>query len=776
MKVLRDRPGSVGLKKYAVISSMIAAIVSTVCLSWQIQPATAAVLVDTGIPFTAGFGGLGGADQVVVDDFTVVSATTVTRIELLMFTIALGGPDPTIRVQVTDAIGPGTTAANLLGEYTASVGNPLDVSLVHYVSIPTNLQLGPGTYYLVVSNDVVAGNSYANWVSNAPNGTPGRGMSAEPRPPHSSVDTAFPPASKFLSLFAPVDLSFRIVTADATTPASVDTSSKMYFSNIGASTVLRSNLDGTGIETLAAGQNNVLATAVDADAGKLYWTELQTGIPAVCCGGATAPGHWAAIKRANLDGSNAEVILSKGHGVKHPDDLKLDIAAGKLYWTDGGDRSNGGRIYRANLDGSNVELLLDVISLRAPDFSQATGFEFGQVSGLALDPGAGQIYWADYFGGDIHRALLDGSNIEQLVTGLTTPRGIALDPASAMMYWATGDFGNQIMRATMDGIGAEVIVDKKLGTRLKQPFSVALDTASNHVYWADMDSGKIQRSSLDGSGVVTLVELGAFRRGKFRPDSIAGLSLNLVGAVAGPATPSADLELQLSSPLSSILVGDSLTYTITATNWGPDTATGITLTDALPASALLVSAPANCSASLNILSCSLGSLAAGASASVQVTASFDAAGVVSNAASVAGIEADPVAGNNQAVLDTVVDVATPVVTGTSDLVAVITRFRSKAKNGVVDTEVQVDITNQGTATVSSAFTATAFFSTDAFLDAGDLLLQSWDIAGLGVNSTSSLKTRNSIASAVGFIIVIVDPGEVVAESDEANNVDTVIVQ
>ncbi|MFQ5352889.1 MAG: hypothetical protein ACE5D3_07430, partial [Candidatus Binatia bacterium] len=320
MKVLRDRSGSPGLQqKFGVVASMITAVAATVCLSWQAVPAAAAVLVDTGIPFTAGFGGRGGADNVAVDDFSVATATTVTRIELLMFTTAPNGPDPTIRVQVTNAIGPGTTAANLMGEYTASVGNPLDVSLVHYVSVPTNLQLGPGTYYLVVSSDVVAGNASANWVTEAPNGTPGQGMIAEPRPPHSSVDKAFPPASKFLDLFAPMDFAFRVVTADVATAGTVDTSSKMYFSNLGKSTVLRSNLDGTAIETLVVEQDNVLATAVDADAGKLYWTELQTGIPAVCCGTATAPGHWAAIKRANLDGSNAEVLLTKGHGVKHPD-------------------------------------------------------------------------------------------------------------------------------------------------------------------------------------------------------------------------------------------------------------------------------------------------------------------------------------------------------------------------------------------------------------------------------------------------------------------------
>jgi len=661
-------------------SSMLAVLIA-VGLSLPASSASAVVLVDTGMPFTKGFGGQPIlADEFAVDDFQIPAATTITRIELLMFTIGLAGPDPTIRVQITDAIGPGATPANLVAEFTATVSNPANLELTHYVQIPMQLALEAGTYYIVVSSDNSGGRN-ADWVVGAPNGTPGQGMQARQVPPFSFVDSTFPPASQFFDILPAVDYSFRIITEDTALAPVLDDTSKMYFSNLGNDTILRANLDGTGRETLVTGQHIVFSTAVDAAAGKLYWTELQLGVPGACCSGTPSPGHWASIKRSDLDGSDMEVVLTKGHGVKHPTDIKLDPTDGKLYWADGGDRFNGGRIYRANLDGSNVELLVDVISLRAPDFSQATGFEFGQVWGLALDSVAGQFYWTDYFGGDIHRALLDGTGIEQLFTGLSTARGIALDTVEGMMYWATGDFGNEIMRGDLNGVQAEVIVDKGLGTRLKQPFNVALDTAAGHVYWTDMDTGRIQRADLAGLDVVTLVELGGVVKGKFKADSIAGLTLNLADVPAGGGVPTpADLAVEINGTSNSITVGDPVTYTLTVTNWGPGRATGVVLTDNLSGPAVIVSTSANCNTVANAVTCAIGSLAPGASASADVTVTSDVAGILSNAVAVAGIQPDPASANDTAALDTVVDPAA-IGPGGADLIAEITRLRSKVRKG-----------------------------------------------------------------------------------------------
>ena len=46
--------------------------------------------------------------------------------------------------------------------------------------------------------------------------------------------------------------------------------------------------------------------------------------------------------------------------------------------------------------------------------------------GIALDTAAGKMYWADPFADKIQRANLDGSQIEDLITGLPAPNAIAL--------------------------------------------------------------------------------------------------------------------------------------------------------------------------------------------------------------------------------------------------------------------------------------------------------------------------------------------------------------
>ena len=86
------------------------------------------------------------------------------------------------------------------------------------------------------------------------------------------------------------------------------------------------------------------------------------------------------------------------------------MTAGKIYWTDGKYPYRDRIIRRANLDGSNSEDLL-------------TGLD--SLGDLAVDDTAGKIYWTDKSG--IRRADLDGTNAEILLRELRYVRGIALD-------------------------------------------------------------------------------------------------------------------------------------------------------------------------------------------------------------------------------------------------------------------------------------------------------------------------------------------------------------
>ncbi len=152
----------------------------------------------------------------------------------------------------------------------------------------------------------------------------------------------------------------------------------------------------------------------------------------------------------------------------------------KIYWTD----TEPGKIQLANLDGSGVQDL--VTGLRAP-------------RGLALDEIGGKIYWADSRDGKIQRANLDGSGVQDLVTGLDTPGWIALDPGGGKIYW-TDWRRDKIQRANLDGSGVQDLI-----TGLNRPRDVDLDPGGGKIYWAESWGRQIQRANLDGSGVEGLI-------------------------------------------------------------------------------------------------------------------------------------------------------------------------------------------------------------------------------------------------------------------------------
>ena len=174
-------------------------------------------------------------------------------------------------------------------------------------------------------------------------------------------------------------------------------------------------------------------------------------------------------------------------------------SAAKLYWSDWGTD----KIQRADLDGSNVEDLVSGAGLNGPD-------------GLSLDPAGGKIYWADAGTNKIQRANLDGSGVEDLVTGLGIPYGLGLDVAGGKIYWTNRQTG-KIQRANLDGSGAEDLVT----SGLTFPGALALDVAGGKMYWTNPGATKIQRADLSGSNIEDLVTSGL--------RSPTGLALDVAG-------------------------------------------------------------------------------------------------------------------------------------------------------------------------------------------------------------------------------------------------------
>lgn len=130
-----------------------------------------------------------------------------------------------------------------------------------------------------------------------------------------------------------------------------------------------------------------------------------------------------------------------------------------------------------------------------------------------------------------------------------------------------------------------------------------------------------------------------------------------------PASAGTDLGVSMVPTPNPVAVSSTLTYTITVVNNGPDPATGVTLTDTIPASTTLVSAtPSQGSCAGNpTVSCDIGAMASGATVTVNIAVTTGgAAGQISNTASVTGNEVDPNNSNDNAT--TLVD-----VTQTTDL-------------------------------------------------------------------------------------------------------------
>lgn len=248
----------------------------------------------------------------------------------------------------------------------------------------------------------------------------------------------------------------------------------MYWTDFGSGDIRRANLDGTGQETLITGQRSPAVLKLDLAAGQMYWTN-----------------YGGDIRRANVDGTGETILVSQ---LSAPSGLALDVPSGKMYWTDFGSTAASHVIGQANLDGSSQVTLLQ--NLSAPH-------------GMALDAAAGKMYWTDRDSGDVRRANLDGSGQETLVRGLGSPHGIALDVPGGKVYWTDWSPGD-IRRANLDGSGQEILVRS-----LSAPADITLDLAGGQMYWADFGLGTIVRADLDGSTQVTLV------RGLSNPVGIA---------------------------------------------------------------------------------------------------------------------------------------------------------------------------------------------------------------------------------------------------------------
>jgi len=177
-------------------------------------------------------------------------------------------------------------------------------------------------------------------------------------------------------------------------------SRKLYWSDREGMRVMRSNLDGSHIETLvdssqgdprpgADARKWCVGITVDADRGHLYWTQKgpdNGGQGCIFRAGLEIPAGQNAVNRKD--------IAALFEGLPEPIDLELDLQNRHLYWTDRGNPPRGNTVSRTPLEGKlTQEIVLH-------DLMEGIG--------IALDVAGDRMFVTD-LAGSVYCARLDGS-------------------------------------------------------------------------------------------------------------------------------------------------------------------------------------------------------------------------------------------------------------------------------------------------------------------------------------------------------------------------------
>jgi hypothetical protein len=234
--------------------------------------------------------------------------------------------------------------------------------------------------------------------------------------------------------------------------------------------------------------------SVDHRNGRIYWTNMGR-----------APERDGFLMRCERDGSDVTTIVPPG-GTFTPKQMKIDVASGKLYWSD----REGMAIQRCNLDGSNLET---IVSTGDPE--KHKGDQTRWCVGMALDPARGHVYWSQKGGDNAGEGVIRRTNmrmpaeanasnrkdIETLFAKLPEPIDLDLDLATRTIYW-TDRGENTVSRAPMDppaAIDPAKRTDRQILVRgLKEAIGIALDLPRGRMAYTSL-GGEVGMAKLDGS-------------------------------------------------------------------------------------------------------------------------------------------------------------------------------------------------------------------------------------------------------------------------------------
>jgi DNA-binding beta-propeller fold protein YncE len=247
------------------------------------------------------------------------------------------------------------------------------------------------------------------------------------------------------------DLPIDPAAIDGPMGLAIDTQAgHIYWSNYGViagagtgTSIGVANLDGSGAHVLPIAGVPVMGphgVAVDTQADRLYWTNHSDDSGA----------SW--IGAANLDGSGASFVNTGNATLDGPRGLALDRGAGRLYYANW----LGNRISYAALDGSGgADIPTGAATVENPE-------------GVAVSPAQNRLFYGNFTmtgnppGETISWVGLDGSGGADLPTGGATrvqPHGIAIDPGAGRVYWANFDAGVMSWAALDGSSGGDLQTD-----------------------------------------------------------------------------------------------------------------------------------------------------------------------------------------------------------------------------------------------------------------------------------------------------------------------------
>ncbi|MGY0040709.1 DUF11 domain-containing protein [Pedobacter sp. NJ-S-72] len=228
--------------------------------------------------------------------------------------------------------------------------------------------------------------------------------------------------------------------------------------------------------------------------------------------------------------------------------------------------------------------------------------------------------------------------------------------------------------------------------------------------------------------------------------TIAGTETDLVaGNNSSPITPvpvpTSDRSISKSVNNITPAVGSNVVFTLTATNNGPSTSTGTTVTDLLPTGYAFVNAiPSAGTYNSGTGVWTIGSLANGASSTLAITATVKATGTYANTATITGTENDPATGNNSMTI-------TPVPVPITD------RSISKSVNNATPAAVGSNVVFTLIATNTGPSTGTGITVTDV-LPLGYTYVSSTPPAGTTYTPATGLWTIGTLTSGATSTLTI----------------------